>query len=1128
MRHSLTRKVAGMALLLLLVLLVTAVAGAMLLWQTEEAIDDLTVVTIQRVLLNGRFSTALDQALLEADAYAVTWGDEHRQHAHRMLQSVRTIEAELAALEEHRQIDSSTQESYHDLHRRRLSLLDAVNRELDALSHLVEAENVQAIRQSAARLDELHRDLRRLDSVATTVFQHDVATTRRRLESPMRAGLVLCVGAAGLLVLLVTTSMLRILRNIVRPINSLSAAVQTVAAGSLDQGVPITDQDEIGVLQRAFNQMVIQLRERHHALVQRNDELKCAHDDLVQTKVALLASEERLRTLNSELEQRVAERTVALTVTNQKLEEREQQYRSVVDSIEEVIFQTDATGRWTFLNPAWVQITGFTVEESLGELCLNFIHPDDREHSVQRFSSLAAGTKEHCRHEVRYRTKDGGVCWVEARARLVLGPDEAILGTTGTLTDLTMRKLTEQVLRESEERFRQLAEHVQEVFFISSPRGDQMFYVSPAYEAIWGRSCTSLYESPRSWTETIHPLDQAHVAEDLGRLDGPQGLSREFRIVRPDGEVRWVRNSAFPIANDQGVVYRIVGTAEDITQRRQAEQALREVNETLEQRVLERTRALQASEERYRTLVERMSEGLIQSDQEDRIVFANDRLCEFTGYTRDELFGQSVFEFLLPTPADSLLIRKRLSFERPVTDQYEMQIRCKSGEQIWVQVGRSPLFNSTGAIAGAIMVYTDITERKQVEAALANERGLLAQRVAERTVDLSRANAELARAARLKDEFLASMSHELRTPLNTILGMTESLEELIYGPLTADQVEALRHIDESGRHLLTLINDILDLSKIEAGKLSLDLQPVDARAVCEASLRMIMQGAQQKRLQVSSQIDGAATSVLSEARRLKQILVNLLSNAVKFTPEGGALGLDVSVDQDAGVVRFTVWDTGIGIAPVDQERLFKPFVQLDSRLSRQFPGTGLGLALVYRIVDLHGGSIAMESSAGAGSRFVISLASGDTHETIDQEPAQVDDGPVARPPAGERPIILLVEDHSQNIETFSHYLGTKGYKVAVACNGVEALERAWEIRPDVILMDIQMPVLDGLEATRRLKASAELASIPVIALTGLSMPGDRERCMAAGADDYISKPASLKQLVRRIEALLERRLTVPQ
>ncbi|MCL4297233.1 MAG: response regulator [Anaerolineae bacterium] len=406
---------------------------------------------------------------------------------------------------------------------------------------------------------------------------------------------------------------------------------------------------------------------------------------------------------------------------------------------------------------------------------------------------------------------------------------------------------------------------------------------------------------------------------------------------------------------------------------------------------------------------------------------------------------------------------------------------------------------------------------------LEEERGLLAQRVQERTAELSRANAELAKAARLKDEFLAGMSHELRTPLNSILGFAEILQNGTFGPLNERQLKFAKNIEESGAHLLAVINDILDLSKVEAGKMELEITPVSIEAVCEASLRMIRQLALKKQLQVAETVIDQVAEIQADERRLKQMLVNLLSNAVKFTPEGGQVGLEVRGDEAEQVVHFTVWDTGIGIAPEDLKRLFKPFVQLDSRLSRQYSGTGLGLSLVFRMAELHGGSVSLESQVNQGSRFTFSLPwtkpVRETSSTEEVNP-EINLAELALAPNGQPYRILLADDNEDNISLFQDYLQAVGFQVTVVRNGKEAIERTQEEQPNLILMDIQMPVMDGLEATRHLRADGTLTPIPIIAVTSLAMPGDRERCLEAGANDYLSKPVHLEKLVKTIKAQL--------
>jgi signal transduction histidine kinase/CheY-like chemotaxis protein len=415
----------------------------------------------------------------------------------------------------------------------------------------------------------------------------------------------------------------------------------------------------------------------------------------------------------------------------------------------------------------------------------------------------------------------------------------------------------------------------------------------------------------------------------------------------------------------------------------------------------------------------------------------------------------------------------------------------------------------------------DITERKQMQIALEMERNQLAKRVEERTSDLSQANSNLARALRVKDEFLANMSHELRTPLNAILGLSESLGEQIAGPLNEKQQKYITTISESGHHLLSLINDILDLAKIEAGQITLDINKVDIQQVCQASLRMIKQLAQKKNQDIVLEIGDGVGLMWADERRLKQMIVNLLGNAVKFTPEHGKIGLEVHGDQMANKVTITVWDNGIGIKEEDLARLFQPFVQLDSGLAREATGTGLGLALVAQMARLHGGSVGAVSEPGQGSRFSIILP---------WEPALATDSAsrlrttgkfrAIKPEEANKPTILLVEDTKEVVMMIRDYLELAGYNVVTARDGVEAVSQARLIHPDLILMDVMMPRMDGFEATRKLRSEPEFKYTPIVALTALAMPSDRERCLAAGMDEYISKPINLKALVRMIQSCL--------
>ncbi|OQX43213.1 MAG: hybrid sensor histidine kinase/response regulator, partial [Candidatus Sedimenticola endophacoides] len=355
-------------------------------------------------------------------------------------------------------------------------------------------------------------------------------------------------------------------------------------------------------------------------------------------------------------------------------------------------------------------------------------------------------------------------------------------------------------------------------------------------------------------------------------------------------------------------------------------------------------------------------------------------------------------------------------------------------------------------------------------------------------------------------------------PLTTVLGLTEMLKDRLYGPLNDAQEKSLSTVEESSRHLLTLINDILDVAKVESGKMELKWDYIPVAQLVEASLRLVRQPAQKKSLQLESSIDPAISLIHGDSRRLKQVLVNLLGNAVKFTPAGGRIGLDVTLGENRKSVHLSVWDTGIGIEEGHQARLFEPFVQLDNEPTRRYSGTGLGLTLVNRLAQLHGGAIEVESHPGQGSRFTFSLPwkkARNLPEKVEIRGGTLDNDDTPPENLG-RIHILLAEDNVANRGMISEFLRHQGLSVSVALDGPDVIRQATGGNPDIILMDIQLKELNGFEVTRELRRHPRLAQTPIIALTALAMPGDRERCLEAGMDDYLSKPMGLKELYRRI------------
>lgn len=559
---------------------------------------------------------------------------------------------------------------------------------------------------------------------------------------------------------------------------------------------------------------------------------------------------------------------------------------------------------------------------------------------------------------------------------------------------------------------------------------------------------------------------------------------------------------------------------------------------TMQENLAHSQEKLRRSEAHARLLLESTSEGIFGVDTHGRCIFCNPAAARFLGHSSPaELEGLVMHEVMhhshpdgSPYPAADC--RGTRVFHDGIAISVDDEVFWRvDGTAFPVEYHANPILRD-GELAGAVVNFSDISQRRQAEQALrqahdalVRERALLAERVRERTAELDRANAELTRSARAKDEFLAAMSHELRTPLTSILGLSETMGDGLLGALSPHQAKAAQTIHDNGTHLLELINDILDMSRVASGRMTLHWDQVPANQLWDACLRLIRPAASVKGLRLETRLDPAVQLVHGDGRRLKQMLINLLGNAVKFTPEGGVIGLDVVGDTQQGRVRLRVWDTGVGIPPDQLDRLFKPFVQIDSRLSRQYGGTGLGLALAYGMAQLHGGTIEVASAVGEGSRFDLILpwnpAAQGAGAVQGDEITREEAGTPTAPPL-EPARVLLAEDNADNLEMVSTYLRLRGFEVQAARNGLEAIAAARAWLPDIILMDVQMPEMDGLEATRRLRGDPTLRLTPIIALTALAMPGDRERCLDAGMDDYLSKPLGLKELHKNLMSWIKR------
>ena len=704
-------------------------------------------------------------------------------------------------------------------------------------------------------------------------------------------------------------------------------------------------------------------------------------------------------------------------------------------------------------------------------------------------------------------------------------------------------------LADSNNMFRQFAENNRGAIILREFSSGKVVYVSPRYSEIWGHSSEYLYQNPEVWIQSIHPEDIDKVLQ-LYKLTVNSGFfSEEYRIIRPDGTIRWIWGRCFPLKNASGKIEQMAAIAEDISDRKIAEIALKES----EQR-------LRASESLLSAMFERSVVGMAITDADGKFIRTNPFYQQMVGYSENELQLMRFTDNMLPEDIeDNLRLRSQVLSDESESYQMEKRLFHRNGKMIWVRTTSSKILDEVGQPPLFVGVIEDISDRKQAEKSLASaeiERQQaiddlyqlnqqLETRVAQRTQELqytnqqlSVANSELARATRLKDEFLANMSHELRTPLNAVLGMSEGLMTGVFGDLNERQMRSLSLIETSGRHLLELINDILDVAKIGAGKLELELSSVGIEYLCKSSLNFVKQIANQKNIQLKLSINHSIKMITVDERRMRQALINLLSNAVKFTPKGGKICLEVKLQEREATeltsecsyaMIFSIIDTGIGISPEDISNLFQAFVQIDSSLNRQYAGTGLGLTLVKQLVEMHGGCVSVASQVGEGSSFSIVLPY--------RESIELDKSDKAEPPSnsfGEgynqvsnlennlavNPLILMADDNPINIETFSNYLTSRGYRLIFASDGQEAINMTIAQNPDLILMDIQMPVLDGISAIESIRANPDINNIPIVALTALAMIGDREKCLAVGANEYLAKPVQLSHLVTVIQKQL--------
>ena len=787
-----------------------------------------------------------------------------------------------------------------------------------------------------------------------------------------------------------------------------------------------------------------------------------------------------------------------------KLRESEEKYRSLMETLDSVVATIDYNGKFLYMNDIAAKALGGKAENLIGKT-MQDLFPEPI--ASQQLEGVRWVIQEGIGRVTENITfVNGEARWFRNSLQPIHNENGQVVYALLNSTDVHELKSTQQELAELnrtlEERIKQATAEIQDLYD-NAPSG---------YHSLDKNGCfLQINQTELNWlgytrNEVIGRPFSDFVTEkglSIFQQNYPAFKQRgwlrdmEMEFLRKDGSTFYTLVNAVAIKDDAGNYLMSRSSLIDITDRKKADEALK------------------SSETKYRQLFENMNDGFslqeIITDENGqpvdfRYLDANNLFERHSGLSPKNLIGKTARELFSQIDPHSLQNYGKVALTgEPITIEY---FSALVNRYLSVRA-YSPKHGQFATI------FEDITERKRAKETLT-----------ESYARLDFTNRELERALHAKDEFLANMSHELRTPLNAIIGLSDSMLELSTNGLTQKEQKYLNTIRESGQHLLNLINDILDLAKAGAKQLVLEPHTVDVNSVCQASLRMIKQIATNKSLDVQFHIDPDVDFINADERRLKQMIINLLTNAVKFTPPAGQIGLEVHGDHINQQIRFTVWDTGIGISKEDQARLFQPFVQVNSSMIRDVGGTGLGLALVSEMARLHGGTVSLESELGKGSRFSFILPWSDNSATITSPQKTGSTGKLTLPPMtthDTKQTILLVEDTETAIMTARDYLEAKGYLVVVAQNGQDGITIANQIKPDLILMDVQMPVMDGLEATRRLRAQAEFKNTPIIALTAYAMQEDHDRCLAAGATDYMSKPYKLKLLVQKIEDHLKQK-----
>ncbi len=802
---------------------------------------------------------------------------------------------------------------------------------------------------------------------------------------------------------------------------------------------------------------------------------KQAEDILEAKALELYEANQSLVAFNASLEQEIEVRT-------QQLLSKENQYKALINNASDIIFTTDDEGYFLMINPIGLGKFGYQQEDIIGARYVDFILEDYREEVFAYYTKIKEEDIAESYLEFPVLTANNEVIWV--------GQSVTKLEEQGkTLYSAVARDITEKVsnlqeLKKVNSRFSALLENMIDGILVEDENRKvvlvnqaftSLFNIPMTPEEMVGLDCANLalaaadyFVEPDLFLERILEIIKTQkivIDEELPTKDG-KVFSRNFIPIQIDGE-------------NKGILWYY----SDISDRRNREIILKR------------------SEEKYRGIIENMELGILEVDTEGGIIRAYDRFNEMTGYTNEELIGRKAKETLVVDEYGLAFTEQTIRRKNGISSAFEMKIRRKDQSEIWVLVSGAPFYNELGEVVGSIGLHYDISSRKELE------------------YDLKMAKEVAEKAQQAEKQFLASMSHEIRTPLNAIIGMTHLLADTKLEP---SQQEYLEVLSNSASLLRNLISDILDISKIDADTIEIQEKPVDIGLIGKQLLPTISVKAREKDLQFQFHLDGAIrNTVLSDNQLLSQVLLNLLSNAEKFTATG-SIDLTVNLEKETDThyhLYFAVTDTGIGMTDREASLVFDQFTQANAAIRNEYGGTGLGLSISKRLVSLMGGELEVKSKKGKGSTFYFRLVLQKGPLLLEEKtsPLIVKDDTSAF--SGKR--ALVVEDNLMNIKYLSTLLKKWGFHFSVANNGQEAIDIFLENDFDIIFMDLQMPIMDGYQASKEIRAMGTRGEIvPIIALTASTFLSKKELAMKAGISDFVSKPFTPDQLLSVMGKLL--------